>query len=203
MSPRQIARTLAGVGIAALVVIVTAAVLIIKSRERERELLALSVKVDPGSLLHAHNFHWTQMKGDKEQWELFASEANYSDDRTSLTLKDSKLNMVLDDGKPLSANAKRVHLKLTGNNHVNWAHFSGGVVVHYGDITITTPNGTFLPDRDLLTATGPVQIVGQGFKVVGVGLSARPKARIFTIEHQVVTDFTQGAVHAAAARHSS
>jgi LPS export ABC transporter protein LptC len=203
MSPRQIAKTLAGVGIAALVVIVAAAVLIIKSRERERELLAQSVKVEPGSLLHARNFHWTQMKGDKEQWELFASEANYSDDRTSLTLKDSKISMVMEDGKPLSATAKQVSLKLTGNNHVNLAHLSGGVVVHYGDITITTQNGTFLPDSDLLTATGPVEIIGQGFKVVGVGLSAKPKARIFTIEHQVVTDFTAGAVHAAAASHSS
>jgi LPS export ABC transporter protein LptC len=203
MSPRQIAKTLAGVGIAALIVIVTAAILIIKSRERERELLAQSVKVVPGSLLHAHNFHWTQMKGDKEQWELFASEANYSDDRTSLTLKDSKINMVLDDGKPLSANAKQVHLKLTGNNHVNLAHFTGGVVVHYGDITITTRDGTFLPDSDLLTAPGPVQIIGQGFKVVGVGLSAKPKARTFTIEHQVVTNFSSGAVHAAGANHSS
>ncbi len=203
MSPRQIAKTLAGVGIAALVVIVTAAVVIIKSRDRERQLLAQSVKVEPGSLLHAHNFHWTQMKGDKEQWELFSSEANYSDDRTSLTLKDSKIKMVLDDGKPLSANAKLVNLKLSGNNHVTWAHFSGGVVVHYGDIMITTNDGTFLPDSDLLTSTSPVEIVGQGFKVVGVGLKAKPKARTFSIEHQVVTDFTAGAVHAAAAKHSS
>src|SRR5579864_270300 len=102
MSPRRIAKSLAGVGITALLVIVVTAVWIIKSRERERKLLANSISVEPGSLLHARNFHWTQMKGDKEQWELAASEASYSDDRTSLTLKDPKLKMVLDDGKPVS-----------------------------------------------------------------------------------------------------
>lgn len=201
MSPRQIAKTLAGVGIAALVVIVAAAILIIKSRERERQLLAQSVTVAPGSLLHARNFHWTQMKGDKEQWELVASEANYGEDRTSLTLKDSKLKMVLDDGKPVAANARRVDLKLNGN-HVNRADFSGGVVVNYGDIKIATQSGTFLPDSDLLTAAGPVEITGDGFRVAGVGLEARPKARTFMIEHQVVTNFTAGAMHAAAAKHS-
>jgi len=200
MSPRRIAKALAGVGIAALVVIVVAAVWIIKSRARERKLLANSVTVEPGSLLHARNFHWTQMKGDKEQWELAASEASYSDDRTSLTLKDPRLKMVLDDGKPVSGQAHRVYLRLNGN-HVNRAEFSGGLVLNYGDIRITTQGGTFVPDSDLLEAHGPVEITGDGFKVAGVDLVARPRARTFTLEHQVVTDFTAGAQRAAA-KHS-
>jgi LPS export ABC transporter protein LptC len=197
MSPRHIAQTLAGIGIAVLLVIVVAAVWIIKSRERERKMIADTISVEPGSLLHAKNFHWTQMKGDKEQWELAASEASYSDDRTSLTLKDSKLKMVLDDGKPVSGQAHRVYLKLNGN-HVNRAEFSGGLVLNYGDIRITTQGGTFLPDTDLLEAHGPVEIIGNGFKVAGVDLVARPRARSFTLEHQVVTDFTAGAARAAA-----
>jgi len=188
-------------GIAALVVIVVAAIVIIKGRERERQLLAHSISVEPGSLLHARNFHWTQMKGDKEQWELVAKEASYSDDRTSLTLKDPRLTMVLDDGKPVSAQAHRVYLKVNGN-HVNRAEFSGGMVLNYGDIKLTTDGGTFLPDSDVLEATGPVAIAGTGFKVTAVGLEARPRARTFTLKHQVVTDFTAGAARAAAAKHS-
>ena len=81
MSPRRIAKTLAGIGIAALTIIVVAAVWIIKSRERERNVLSHTVRVEPGSLLHAQNFHWTQMKGDKEQWQLVATEASYGEDR--------------------------------------------------------------------------------------------------------------------------
>ena len=197
MSPRNIAKTLAGIGIAALVVIVVAGVVIIKSRERERALLARSVSIEPGSLLHARNFHWTQMKGDKEQWQLTASEASYGEDRSSLTLKDSKLTMVLDDGKPVAALAHRVDLSLNGN-HVNRAEFSGGLVLNYGDIQVTTQGGTFLPDSDMLEARGPVEISGKGFKVVGVDLEAKPRARTFTLKHQVVTDFTAGAPGAAA-----
>lgn len=200
MSLRKLAKTLAGIGIAALAAIVVAAIVIVKGRERQRELLARSVKFVPNSLLHARNFHWTQMKGDKEQWQLVASEANYADDRTSLTLKDSKLTMVLDDGKPVAAVARQVNLKLNGN-HVNRADFSGGLVLNYGDIRITTKGGTFLPDRDLLEAEGPVEIVGQGFKVVGVDLEAKPRARTFTLKHQVVTDFTSG-IPRGAAKHS-
>jgi LPS export ABC transporter protein LptC len=196
MSPRQIAKTLAGIGIAALTVIVIAAVWIIKSRELERALLAKSISVEPGSLLHAKNFHWTQMKGNKEQWQLVASEASYGEDRSSLTLEDPKLTMVLDDGKPVSAQAHRVYLKVTGQ-HVNRAEFSGGLVLNYGDMKLNTDGGTFLPDSDLLEADGPVLISGNGFKVSAVGLEARPRARTFTLKHQVVTDFTAGAVRAA------
>lgn len=199
MSPRRIAKALAGAGIAVLVVIVVAAVVVIKARERERNLLAHSIKVEPGSLLHARNFHWTQMKGDKEQWQLTASEASYGEDRSSLTLKDSKLTMVLDDGKPVSAQAKRVDLKLNGN-HVNRAEFSGGLVLHYGDIKLTTQGGTFVPDSDMLEAQGPVEIAGDGFRIAGVDLEARPRARTFTLKHQVVTDLTARA--ARAAKHS-
>jgi LPS export ABC transporter protein LptC len=196
MSPRQIAKALAGIGIAAFVVIVVAGGWIIKSRERERKLLANSISVIPGSLLHARNFHWTQMKGDKEQWQLVAEEANYSDDRTSLTLRQPRLTMVLADGKPVAAHAKLVLLSLSGN-HVNKAEFSGGLVLHYGDISVTTEGGTFLPDRDSLVAQGPVEITGQGFKVSGVGLTAQPRAQTFTLLHQVVTDFTSGAARAS------
>jgi len=200
MSPRRIAKVLAGVGIAALAVIVVTAVWIIKSRERERELLAHSVSVEPGSLLHAKNFHWTQMKGDKEQWELVAKEASYGENRSSLVLKDSKLKMVLADGKPLSAQAHRVDLNLTGN-HVNRAEFSGGLILDYGDVRLKTAGGTFLPDSDLLEAAGPVEIAGDGFKISGVDLEAKPRARTFTLKHQVVTDLTAGAARAAA-KHS-
>jgi LPS export ABC transporter protein LptC len=200
MSPRQIAKTLAAIGIAALTIIVVAAVWIIKSREHEREALARTVTVEPGSLLHARNFHWTQMKGDKEQWQLVASEASYGENQSSLTLKDSKLTMVLEDGKPLAAMAHRVDLSLNGH-HVNRAQFSGGLVVDYGDIQLKTEGGTFLPDSDLLEANGPVEISGNGFKISGVDLEAKPRARTFTLKHQVVTDLTAGAGHAAA-KHS-
>jgi LPS export ABC transporter protein LptC len=159
-------------------------------------LLASTISVIPGSLLHARNFHWTQMKGDKEQWQLIAKEANYSDDRTSLTLKDPKLAMVTEDGKRVSAYAQLVRLNLNGN-HVNKAEFSGGLVLNYGDITVITQGGTFLPDSDSLVAQGPVQITGQGFKVSGVGLTAQPRAQTFKLEHQVVTDFKSGAGRAA------
>jgi LPS export ABC transporter protein LptC len=200
MSPRRIAKALAVVGIAALTVIVVAAAWIIKSREHEREQLAHSVSVEPGSLLHARHFHWTQMKGDKEQWELTSSEASYGEDRSSLVLKDSKLQMVLDDGKKVLAQAHRVDLNLSGN-HVNRAEFSGGLVLDYGDVRLKTAGGTFLPDRDLLEATGPVEIAGDGFKISGVDLEARPRARTFTLKHQVVTELTAGAARAAA-KHS-
>ncbi len=200
MSPRRIAKVLAGVGIAALVVIVAAAVVIINGRERERQLLANSISVEPGSLLHARHFHWTQMKGDKEQWQLTAGEASYGEDRSSLTLNDSKLTMGLDDGKPVSAQANRVALKLNGD-HVNRAEFSGGLVLHYGDIKVTTESGTFLPDSDLLEAHGAVEIAGDGFRIAGVDLEARPRARTFILKHQVVTDLTPGAARAAS-KHS-
>ena len=192
MSPRRIAKGLAGIGIAALMVIVITAAWIIKSRERERKALAHSVRVEPGSLLHARNFHWTQMKGDKQQWQLVASEASYGENRSSLTLKDTKLMMVLDDGKPLSVQARRVDLNVTGN-HVNRAEFSGGLVLDYGDVRLKTAGGVFLPDSDKLESQGRVEIAGDGFKISGVDLEAQPRARTFSLKHQVVTELTAGA----------
>ncbi len=129
---------------------------------------------------------------------MVASEANYGEDRSSLTLKNTKLEMVLDDGKPLAVKATRVFLSLSGNNHVNRADFSGGLVLDYGDIRLKTAGGTFLPDRDLLEAPGPVEIAGDGFKITGVGLEAKPRARTFQLKNQVTTDLTKKAGRAAA-----
>ena len=192
MSPRRIAKVLVTAGILCLTMIMVSAVWLIKSRERQRKALQRSVSVEPGSLLHARNFHWTQMKGDKEQWELAAGEASYGESRSSLILKDAKLTMTMEDGKPISARAHRVDLSVTGN-HVNRAEFRGGLALEYGDIKLLTTDATFMPDQDLLEAPGLVQIQGEGFKINAVGLEARPRARTFSLKHEVSTELTAGA----------
>src|SRR5690349_6387968 len=124
MSPRKVARALAGVGLFALGAIVLVAVWVVRNCSRER-IIKQAVQVIPGSLLHAQNFHWTQMKGDEQQWELRAADASYSEDKTSLKLIGTELSMVLQDGKQLRLRAPKAELRLEGN-HVNSASLSGG-----------------------------------------------------------------------------
>ncbi|HLH77473.1 MAG TPA: LPS export ABC transporter periplasmic protein LptC [Candidatus Binataceae bacterium] len=189
MSPRSIAKALAGIGIGALLVIVISAVWVVGKRDRQQRLLARAVKLVPGTLLDAHNFHWTQMKGDHELWQLQAKEAAYSNDRASARLSGAELSMKLDDGKDMSAHAQRVLLKLQGN-HVLQADFSGGLVLNYKGMVITTDKATFFPDRDDLQAAGPVTIDGPQFSVRGVGLDAHPRAQTFTLKAQTDTQVT-------------
>ncbi len=189
MSPRRIAKLLAWFGTIALTVIVAVTVVVVRYRSVREKLATKVLDVAPGSLLHAHNFHWTQMKGDKSQWVLKAGEANYSDDKTSLTLENPELAMTASDGKQVALSAKLAKLTMDGN-HIKSANLSGGLVAHYGDFVVTTDEATFSPDSDTLEASGKVVISGPDLNVTGIGLNGHPKAEVFELLKQVTTQIT-------------
>ena len=185
MSARRIARVLAMFGTIALVAIVIVTVSVVRRRSLERNLETVAGVV-PGALLHAHNFHWTQMKGSQSQWVLKARDATYSNDKTSLVLSEAQVSMPGKDGKPIGLFAPVATLKLVGN-HVVSAHLSGGVTVDYSDFVLTTADATFTPDEDRIQAPGPVKIEGEGLTVTGIGLTGHPKAETFQLLNQVST----------------
>jgi LPS export ABC transporter protein LptC len=185
MGPRRLARLLAFVGTIALGVIVVVTVVVVRQRSALQRLRTVAAVV-PGTLLHAHNFNWTQMRGDQSQWVLKANDASYSTDRTSILLIQPQLSMTTQDGKHLSLTASRAVLTVNGN-HISRAEMSGGLKVNYGDFVLRTASATFLPDDDQLQAPGTVKIEAPGLDVAGVGLSGHPKAQTFNLLNQVKT----------------
>src|ERR1700745_2605457 len=129
MGPRRLARLLAFVGTIALGVIVVVTVVVVRKRSPLQRLRTVAAVV-PGTLLHAHNFNWTQMRGDQSQWVLKANDASYSTDRTSILLIQPQLSMTTQDGKHLSLTASRAVLRVNGN-HISRAEMSGGLKVNY------------------------------------------------------------------------
>ena len=188
MSPRRIAKFLAGFGTIALVGLLVATIWIVRHRSAE-QVLQTAAGLVPGTLLRAHNFHWTQMKAGERQWVLTAGEADYSADKTTLKLTDAVVTMVSSDGKPVVVNSPHADLTLNGN-HVTRAYLTGGTVIHFGDYVLSTDSATFMPDDDKVDAPGVVTIVGDGLKVTGVGLSGHPKTRLFQLQTQVETIVT-------------
>ena len=188
MRPKQIAKTLAGFGAAALIILLVVTVWVVRHRSAAQVLETVAGLV-PGTLLRAHNFHWTQMKAGERQWVLTAGEADYSADKTMLKLTDAVVTMVSSDGKPVVVDAPHADLTLNGN-HVTRAHLTGGTVIHLGDYVLSTDSATFMPDDDKVEAPGLVTIVGDGLKVTGVGLSGHPKTRVFHLNTQVETVVT-------------
>ena len=185
MNPRRIARLLTLFGTAALMVIVVVTVIVVRRRSAQQKLEMMAAVV-PGALLHAHNFNWTQMRGGQSQWVLKASDASYSNNRTSITLLRPRLSMVAQDGKHLLLTASRAVLTVNGN-HIQRADMSGGLMVDYGNFVLTTDRATFLPDDDQLHAPGTVKISGPGLDVAGIGLSGHPKAQTFQLLKEVKT----------------
>ena len=188
MSPRRIAKALAGFGAVALIVLLVATVWIVRHRSAT-QVLQTAAGLVPGTLLRAHNFHWTQMKAGERQWVLTAGEADYSADKTMLKLTDAVVTMVSSDGKPVVVNSPHADLTMNGN-HVTKAHLTGGTVIHLGEYTLTTDSATFMPDDDKVEAPGLVTVIGDGLKVTGVGLSGHPKTRVFELHTQVQTEVT-------------
>lgn len=185
MSPRRVAKALALVGALALCAVIVVAVRVVRSRNHISAIKQVAGIV-PGSLLHANNFHWTQMKDGRKQWELSAKEASYTEDKTAVKLKGARFSMVLDDGKKVLLRAPAVRLALK-DQKVSRADLQGGIELNYGDIRLRTPSATFLPDQDYLTAAGEVQIEGEGASISGVGMEAHPRERLFSLQHQVDT----------------
>jgi len=188
MSPRRIAKALAGFGTVALVVLLAATVWVVRHHASARALGKVAGLV-PGALLHARNFHWTQMKAGERQWVMTAADASYSGDRSALTLIKAGLSMISEDGKVVLVNAPRAVLLLKGN-HVTRADLSGGTVIHYGDITMSTDSASFMPDDNRVEASGPVTVEGEGMKVTGVGLTGNSRTRQFDLHGQVQTQIT-------------
>jgi LPS export ABC transporter protein LptC len=188
MSPRRVAKALASFGAVALIALLGVTVWVVRHRTPV-QIAQTAAGMLPGSLLHAHNFHWTQMKAGERQWELTASDASYSSDRTSLTLNNAELTMVSDDGKPVKVQAPRAMIVLDGN-HVKQANLSGGTVIHYGTFVMTTPDVHFMPDDDKVDAPGAVTMEGEGVKVTGIGMTGNPKTRVFQLLDKVTTDIS-------------
>lgn len=188
MSPRRIAKFLAGFGTIALAGLLVATIWIVRHRSAE-QVLQTAAGLVPGTLLRAHNFHWTQMKAGERQWVLTAGEADYSADKTTLKLTDAVVTMVSSDGKPVVVNSPHADLTLNGN-HVTRAYLTGGTVIHFGDYVLSTDSATFMPDDDRVDAPGLVTVVGDGLKVTGIGLSGHPKTRVFQLQTQVETIVT-------------
>jgi LPS export ABC transporter protein LptC len=188
MSPRRLARLLASAGAVALAAVLVVALWLVRHRA-SGPLLSKAVGVVPGALLHAHNFHWTQMKGDRKQWELSAAEASYSNDKTRIALRDAQLMMIAEDGKQVSVRAPRVELTMAGN-HVSRAELSGGLRVSYGTVMLAAEQASFSPDADELDAPGAITIETEGLKVRGVGLTAWPRRQLFALRSQVITEVT-------------
>ena len=193
MSPRLIARILGGAGVIALAVILMATVWVVHHR-KDVKALTNAAGLVPGALLHARNFHWTQMRGDQSQWTLQAKDASYASDKTSMVLQGAHLSMVAKDGKRLELLAPMAILKMEGN-HIGRADLSGGLIVHYGDFVLTTERAVFAPDDDELQAPGPVKIVGRGLTVTGVGLKGHPKEEDFQLLNEVSTHIEPKAGH--------
>lgn len=188
MSPKKIARALAGFGAVTLIVLLIATVWIVRHRSAAKVMETVAGLV-PGTLLRAHNFHWTQMKAGERQWVLTAVEVDYTADKTTLKLTDAVVTMLSSDGKPVVVNAPHADLTLNGN-HVTRAYLTGGTVIHFGDYVLSTDSATFMPDDDKVEAPGLVTVVGDGLKVTGVGLSGHPKTRVFQLNTQVETVVT-------------
>ena len=188
MSPRRIAKALAGFGAVALIVLLVATIWIVRHRSAA-QVMQTAAGLVPGTLLRAHNFHWTQMKAGERQWVLTAGEADYSADKTTLKLTDAVVTMVSSDGKPVVVNSPHADLTMNGN-HVTKAYLTGGTVIHFGDYVLSTDSATFMPDDDSVEAPGLVTVIGDGLKVTGVGLSGHPKTRVFELHTQVQTEVT-------------
>jgi LPS export ABC transporter protein LptC len=188
LSPRRIAKFLAGFGTIALVILLVATIWIVRHRSAE-QVLQTAAGLVPGTLLRAHNFHWTQMKAGERQWVLTAGEADYSADKTTLKLTDAVVTMVSSDGKPVVVNSPHADLTMNGN-HVTKAYLTGGTVIHFGEYVLSTDSATFMPDDDEVDAPGLVTVEGDGLKVTGVGLSGHPKTRVFQLHTQVETVVT-------------
>src|ERR1700693_2182698 len=144
MSPRRIAKALALFGSVALGAMLIVTIWVVKHRTSGRKLVAAAGLL-PTSLLHARNFHWTQMKGETNQWVLAAKDASYSSDKTNVTLKEAIVSMTTNDGKQIKLTAPFAVLTLDGN-HIRRAQLEGGIVAIYGDYTVTTDQAEFTPD---------------------------------------------------------
>ncbi len=167
-------------------------------RASDRVLQKMLINV-PSSLVHAHDFRWTQVKNGEKQWELTALEGSYSQDRTHLFLNRAVLHAIGEDHHEIVLHASRAVLELEGNQ-VTRADLTGGVTITYSGFELDTTAAVFFPEQDRLRAPGSVHVRGEGITADGVGMEAHLRSRLFTLEHNVSTVMTPVKPNAATSK---
>jgi LPS export ABC transporter protein LptC len=186
MSPRRIAKALAAFGAVAVATLVLVTIYVVRTRKPEA-ILTKAVGLIPGSFLHVHNFHWTQLKEGKQEWVLTANDASYSGDKTLLFLTRPLLTTVSDEGKPVTVEAPKAVITMSSDNHPKKVVLTGGTVIHYGDFVVNMDEATMLPDTDQVDSPGLVTINGEGLQISGVGMTGHPRGHQFELLSRVST----------------
>jgi LPS export ABC transporter protein LptC len=106
------------------------------------------------------NFHRSETKDGKKQWELFADGGEYSPAGGTISVSNSRLTLFRPDGTSVLMTAPASTIEITGQD-LKSAVSRGGVVITYSEgMVIKTEETTY--NREAGTVYAPHRVVIEG-----------------------------------------
>ena len=145
--------------------------------------------LDPAAEFSLQNPHFVETSGDRVVLEVDADKAFYYQGEKKVKLENPKAVFYGAMGKKTLVTARQGLI----DSETNDVHLSE-------DVYLTSPEGYLLKtdslyykkEKQLITSESPVELIGDGFKVKGVGLKVKMGREKFTIFKDVEAVFESG-----------
>jgi len=152
-----------------------------------------SVQAQGGSGIRLQEFKRTQIKDGKKLWSVVASEASYYAAEDVAHVNAPQVVFYRPGGSEVHLTSATGKLYLKGED-LQRAELEGDVLINFdASLTVKSTAITYDSSGEIVSSSQPVNIVGPGYEVNGVGMRLVVDNQIVDLLSQVDSSFTNAA----------
>ena len=137
-------------------------------------------------------FRRVKMQDGEKVWEIVARQARYFPDKNEIIIETPEVSLYLDDGEAVALRCQEGTIHLDGSSQdLRGIELRGDVEMTMGDIVFTTEKAIYDRQKNTISSSGLIYIVGQVFTIEGRGYTVAIDTKQLTLKAEVQTTVTQ------------
>ena len=137
-------------------------------------------------------FRRVKMQDGEKVWEIVARQARYFPDKNEIIIETPEVSLYLDDGEAVALRCQEGTIHLDGSSQdLRGIELRGDVEMTMGDIVFTTEKAIYDRQKNTISSSGLIYIVGQVFTIEGRGYTVAIDTKHLTLKAEVQTTVTQ------------
>ncbi len=136
-------------------------------RLKDRTVAEMAKDIVPDAAQRMQQFRRAKIRDGKKVWEIAASQARYLEENHVIVVENPDVTLYTKDEDPIALRCQEGRVHLDDQEEISTMELIGSVEVRVDDLLITTPNAVYEQNRDLISSSAPLRIVGRGLEVEG------------------------------------
>ena len=143
--------------------------------------------------IHLQEFHRTEIKDGKKQWEIKAADAKHFFEKGITQANNSLMTLFRSDNTQVSIASDGAKLQIE-NDALKKVGLEGNVKIALDkDIEVMTGLAFYYAGKDKMSSPSSVEIKGKGFEISGRGVEIEIEPQIIRIKSEVLSIFRENA----------